>query len=80
MIFMLIMPAWAMTWQVFVGGEGNPSWWSQGNWMLVSIAVATLLLEAWMIIEAVRLFPKVKGLIETNAIEPVPIPEGARAC
>lgn len=80
MIFMLIMPAWAMIWQVFVGGADNPSWLSQGNWLLVGIAVATLVLEAWMIIEAIRLFPRVKGLIETNAIHPVPIPEGARAC
>jgi carbon starvation protein len=69
MIFMLIMPGWAMTWQVFIGGEGNPSWLSQGNWLLVSIAVATLLLEIWMIIEAILLFPRVKGVVEDGAVQ-----------
>jgi len=71
MIFMLIMPLWAMLWQVFVGGPDNPSWFSQGNWMLVSFALVTLVLEVWMIIEAVRLFPRVKGVIEDNAVVPV---------
>jgi carbon starvation protein len=69
MIFMLIMPGWAMTWQVFIGGEGNPSWLSQGNWLLVGIAVATLLLEIWMIIEAILLFPRVKGVVEDGAVQ-----------
>ena len=73
MILMLIMPFWAMTWQVFVGGEDNPSWWSQQNWMLVGIALATLALEVWMVIEAVRLFPRVKGVIEDNAVEAVTV-------
>jgi carbon starvation protein len=69
MIFMLIMPGWAMVWQVFIGGEGNPSWLSQGNWLLVGIAVVTVLLEIWMIIEAVRLFPRVKGVVEDGAVQ-----------
>jgi carbon starvation protein len=69
MIFMLIMPGWAMVWQVFIGGEGNPSWLSQGNWLLVGIAVATVLLEIWMVIEALRLFPRVKGVVEDGAVQ-----------
>lgn len=68
MIMMLILPAWAMTLQAFVGEK---SWLMQGNWLLVGIAVTTLVLEAWMVIEAIKLFPKTKGLIEDNAIEPV---------
>lgn len=71
MVFMLIMPMWAMLWQVFIGGEGNPSWLSQRNWLLVSVALATLVLEVWMIVEAVRLFPRAKGVIEAGAIQPV---------
>jgi len=71
MIFMLIMPMWAMLWQVFIGGTGNPSWLSQGNWLLVSIAMITVLLEVWMIIEAIQVFPRAKGIIEQNAIQPV---------
>ena len=40
-----------MTWQGFIGNESNPSWVSQGNWLLLSISVVTLVLEAWLIIE-----------------------------
>ncbi|MGP1347621.1 MAG: carbon starvation CstA family protein [Phycisphaerales bacterium] len=49
---MLIMPAWAMSWQAFIGNTDNPSWWAQSNWLLVGVAIATLALEAWLIIEA----------------------------
>jgi len=62
MIFMLIMPAWAMLVQV-------PTWAEAGQWVLVTIAVLTLLLEAWMIIEAVMLWPRVKGVVEPDAID-----------
>ena len=69
MIFMLIVPGWAMVWQVFIGGPDNPSWLSQGNWLLVSIALVTMLLELWMIVEAILLFPRVKGVIEDGAVQ-----------
>ena len=68
MILMLILPAWAMGLQAFIG---DGSWLAQENWLLVGIAVITMALEAWMIVEAVQLFPRVKGVIETDAIEPV---------
>lgn len=71
MVFMLIMPLWAMMWQVFVGDGGNPSWISQRNWVLVSIALATVVLEIWMVIEAIKLFPRARGVIEANAVQPV---------
>jgi carbon starvation protein len=50
-VIMLAIPAAAMTWQAFIGNESNPSWLAQGNWLLASIAVATLALEAWLLIE-----------------------------
>jgi carbon starvation protein len=71
MIFMLIMPMWAMIWQVFVGDAGNPSWLGQGNWLLVGIALFTVALEVWMIIEAINLFPRARGVIERDAVQPV---------
>jgi len=37
----------------------------------VSIAMITVLLEVWMIIEAIQVFPRAKGIIEQNAIQPV---------
>ena len=70
MVFMLIMPFWAMTWQVFVGSSGSPSWASQGRWTLVVMGVATLVLELWMIVEALIMFPRVKGVLEVAATDP----------
>lgn len=72
MIFMLVMPLWAMLWQTFVGGVDNPSWWSEGKWTLVGIALTTVALEIWMVVEAVQLFPRARGVLETGAPEAAP--------
>ncbi len=72
MIFMLIMPMWAMGWQLFVGGSDNPSWISQGKWILTSIGLATMLLETWMIVEATVLFPKARGILEDRSVDAIP--------
>ena len=52
MIFMLIMPLWAMTTQVFFGTGAAPSWLASGQWVLVGIGAVSILLEVWLIIEA----------------------------
>ena len=57
MVFMLIMPAWAMIAQI-------PKWIDKDQYLLVSIAGVTLLLEVWMIIEAALMWPKTKGVLE----------------
>lgn len=69
MVLMLVMPAWAMVVQAFVGGADGASWLAQGNWLLVGVAAITLGLEAWMIVEAVLLVPRARGVIETGVIE-----------
>jgi len=67
LVFMLIMPAWAMLWQLFVQQVGkDTSWVEDGNVVLLTIGVATLALEAWMLVEAVKLWPKAKGVLETQ--------------
>jgi carbon starvation protein len=75
MLFMLLMPIWAMLWQCFVGSANAPSWWSQGKGLLVAIGVATVALEIWMIVEAARLFPRVKGVIEEQALDQADAPQ-----
>jgi carbon starvation protein len=65
-ILMLVMPAWAMIVQCFLGSADSTSWVAQKNWLLVGLAVATLLLELWMVIEALRLLPASKGTIEAG--------------
>ena len=51
LVFMLAVPAGAMTWQAFIGNENNPSWVAQSNWLLVVIACVTLALETWLVVE-----------------------------
>jgi carbon starvation protein len=70
-LFMLAMPLWAMTWQVAVGDGDSPSWFSEEKWVLCSIAVATIALEIWMLIEAFLLFPKIRGVLEHSAAVPL---------
>jgi len=74
MVFMLIMPMWAMSVQVFIGTESTPGWLEQKNWLLVGIGLSSLALEVWMMVEAFLLMPKVKGQIE----DPAPLPAHAR--
>ncbi|MEC9374293.1 MAG: carbon starvation CstA family protein, partial [Planctomycetota bacterium] len=63
-ILMIILPAWALIWQAFVGNESNPSWLTDRKWLLVAIAGLALALEAWLVIEVtLRLF---RGLPTQN--------------
>ena len=69
MVLMLIMPAWAMIWQMFVQAVGSQnSWLADGKWLLMGFGFATLALEAWMVTEAVLIWPKVRSVME----EPLP--------
>jgi carbon starvation protein len=52
MIFMLAIPLWALVLQVFIGTGGSQSWLAAGNWPLVVIGVASIILEIWLIVEA----------------------------
>ncbi|TWU47189.1 Carbon starvation protein A [Rubripirellula tenax] len=65
MIFMLIVPAWAMLSEL-------PGWLSEDNpnWVVIGVGIATLVLEAWMLIEAAILWPRVRGILETPAAVP----------
>ena len=62
-VFMLAMPAWALLYDM-------QRWLAAGNWMLVAVAAVMLLLEAWMVVEAVLLWPRVKSVME-EALPPV---------
>ncbi|MEO2036730.1 MAG: carbon starvation CstA family protein, partial [Planctomycetaceae bacterium] len=65
MIFMLIMPAWAMLIQI-------PKWLGSDkpNYLLAFIAIVTLALEIWMIVEAILLWPRARGVLE-DALPPL---------
>lgn len=66
-ILMLFLPAYAMAVQVFVDADGKGrSWIEQGQWLLAGFGIATLLLEFWMVKEAIRIWPKARGILEEN--------------
>ncbi len=65
-IFMLILPAFAMISQLFIGDAA----WITGenpNYLLATIGIVTLGLEAWILAEAAAVWPKAKGLLEIPA-------------
>jgi carbon starvation protein len=79
-VFMLIIPAWAM------GVELSTNWIPEGKTLLATIGLATIVLEVWMIVEAILAWPKAKGLLEP-ALPPLqsagpggPAGEGGRSC
>jgi carbon starvation protein len=77
MCVMLVMPVWALVWQMFNGDTG---WWfvadfqtAQGvvNYVLFGVGVATVCLQVWMVTEALLLIPRAKGVLE-EVLAPLP--------
>ena len=68
MIVMVVMPAWALTWQLFNEQSG---WWPRQQYLLAGIGTGVLLLQAWMIVEAVIAWPRARGVLE-EALPPLP--------
>ncbi len=61
MVFMLVIPAWAMLLDL-------PRWLHSNdpNWVVIIIGIATMALEIWMLIEACILWPQVRGVLEPD--------------
>ncbi len=82
MIVMLIMPAWAMLWNMFNSGSGwyfNPD-----KQYLFLFGVAVIALQLWMMIEGWLVWTKSKGLLEEQLpplarIQPTVVPSPAAA-
>lgn len=66
MVFMLLIPAWA----IYVD---LPKWLraENPNWVVIVIGVTTFALEIWMLIEAVIIWPRVKGVVESVSTQSV---------
>ena len=69
MSIMIVLPAWALLWQLFsnevVNGQKVGWFWNFADKpLLPSIALATLGLQIWMVVEAVLVWPKAKGVLE----------------
>ncbi len=63
MAFMVMMPAWALGWQIF-----NPvtGWLAKQNYLLASVGLAVMGLQAWMIVEGLLVLRKARGILETQ--------------
>lgn len=69
MIIMIVLPAWALGWQLFNAETG---WWFiKEKRLLATVGLITLGLQAWMVVEAVVMWPKAKGVLEA-ALPPLP--------
>ena len=74
MTLMLTLPVWALLWQMFHPELG---WAIKGRYLLLGIGFATVALQIWMVIEALLMIPKARGVLE-EALPPLP-PKGAQA-
>ena len=81
MVVMLVMPAWALYWQMF---DGEAGWFQKGNYLLFGIGLAVMALQIWMVVEAVLMWPKARGVLE-EVLPPLPprsemATAGGRSC
>lgn len=68
MTIMLIMPAWAMIWQMFNAETG---WYHAGPMYLFWTGAGILGVQLWMVVEALLILPRVKGIREA-VLPPLP--------
>ncbi|MGC6466846.1 MAG: carbon starvation protein A [Akkermansiaceae bacterium] len=72
-ILMLALPAIAMA-------ENLRLFSASDNWLLFSFGFATLLIEAWMIVEALMIWKKSAGILEGSSGTSTGNDEGGRSC
>ena len=62
-VLMLILPAWAMLWNLFNPADGFVK---TERHLLTAFAVVILLLQVWIVFEAMLILPKAKGVLEES--------------
>lgn len=72
-ILMLILPGLAMA--INVSG-----FIQKDQWLLCGMGLGTILLQVWIIFEAVKAWPKAKGVLESDRKGKESLPEGGRSC
>ena len=80
MCLLLVMPAWAMLWQMFNAETG---WLPKQNWLLLCMGGAIVALQIWMVVEGLLVCRKAKGVLE-EALPPLQstaaATDGGRSC
>jgi carbon starvation protein len=67
MAMMLVLPVWALLIQMLHPSSG---WWHKGQYLLFSIGLSTVILQVWMVIEALLMIPRAKCVLE-EALPPL---------
>lgn len=70
MVIMIVMPAWALCWQLFNSEAGWVNNLAEKK-LLAGVGLTTLGLQFWMVVEAAIMWPKAKGVVE-DALPPLP--------
>ena len=82
MLLMLFLPAWAMLWNMFNSETG---WLWNEKYLLFGFGAAVMVLQVWVVVEALLMFPRTRGILE-EALPPLDaagvatIPAGGRSC
>lgn len=63
MLMMLIMPAWALLLQMFAPETG---WLATEQYLLLSFGLVVMGLQVWMVIEAILIWPRARGVLEES--------------
>ncbi len=76
-VLMLVVPFWAMSYELFRPAGGGRAtqggWLAERQWHLIITGVVILALQIWMVAEALKLWPRVRGVLETQL---PPLPRG----
>jgi carbon starvation protein len=67
MLLMIVMPAWALVWQMFNAETG----WYHHNLLLFSIGAVVMVLQVWMLVEGLLVWRKARGALEEQ-LPPLP--------
>ena len=67
MVALLIMPVWALLWQMFNPESG---WYGKEDYLLLGIGSALIVLQAWIIVEGLLVWRRSKGVLE-EALPPL---------
>ena len=82
MVIMVILPAWALLWQMLNSQSGWIKGGSANSFLLLAFAGGILSLQIWMVVEALLAWNKAKGVLE-EALPPVRKSvdtDGGRSC
>jgi len=76
MLIMLLLPGWAMLHQVVFDFAPN------GKWLLLGFGLLITVLQVWLMIEALLMWPRARGVLEDAPppLEGRAAPQGARSC